>query len=174
MRNLIYFGILLFVCSCSTVQVSYDYDKAVDFSKYKTYAYSEESLKLPVNQLNLNRIFHAVDTAMAQKGFTEAKDCDLVVDLYIKTAQRVEATATTTGTGYRRYGWGVGYTSTQVNYDEYTDGTMFISFVDKKTEKLIWQGIGTKTLDESMSPEKREQSINYAVNQILSNYPPNK
>lgn len=171
----IYLLLISFIfTSCSSVQVIYDYDKSIDFSKYKTFAFSEESLQLPVNQFNLERIIKAVENEMAHKGLTEDKEPDMVVDVFLKTAQRVEASATTSGMGYGpyRYGWGAGYTTTQISYDEYTDGTLFISFVDMKTKKLIWQGIGSKTIDESMSPEKREETINYSIQRILSNYPP--
>jgi hypothetical protein len=51
--------------------------------------------------------------------------------------------------------------TTSVTYDTYTQGTMFISIVDKETEKLVWQGTGSKPLEESASPEKREQLINF-------------
>ena len=145
MRKLALFSLIIFLFSCSSIQVAYDYDKNVDFSKYKTYGYTEESLKLPLNQLNLQRMIDAVDTAMKTKGFTESKDADIAVDLHLKTQKQVEATATTTGAGYGpyRYRWGGGMATTQVNYNEYTDGTLFISFIDMKTNKLVWQGTGT-------------------------------
>ena len=38
-------------------------------------------------------------------------------------------------------------------------------------EKLVWQGRAVKTLDEDRSPEKREQAINYAVEDIFRKYP---
>jgi hypothetical protein len=44
--------------------------------------------------------------------------------------------------------------------------------IDKAGQKVIWQGTGTKTIDEKASPQKREENINYAVKQIFSNYPP--
>jgi len=176
MKYVFLFLLPFVLISCSSIQVSCDYDGSVDFSKYKTYAFSEESLQLPLNQLNLERIIHAVENEMTLKGLKEEEEPDIAIDLHLKTAQRVEATATTTGTAYGpyRYGWGAGYSTTQINYDEYTDGTLFISIVEMETKKLIWQGIGTKTIDENMKPSKREESINYSIKQILANYPPSK
>lgn len=173
-KDILIIFLIVFMCSCSTVQVTYDYDKGADFSKYKTYAYSEESQKLPIDQINRRRVFDAVNNLMVSKGFSESKDCDLIVDLHLKATQMVQATATTTGAGYGpyRYGWGAGYSTTRIDYNEHTDGTMFISFVDAKTKKLVWQGIGTRTINEDLNPDRREESINYSISQILNNYPP--
>jgi len=160
--------------SCSSVQTTFDYDKNADFTKYKTYAFSEETAELPINQLNRDRVLDAVNNEMYAKGFAEmGKDPDVIVDIHIKGKEVVTANATTTGAGYNRYGWGAGYSSTQVTYDSYTEGSMFITLVDRISEKIIWQGVGTKTLDESATPEKRTEMINYSVKQIMSNYPPN-
>ena len=49
---------------------------------------------------------------------------------------------------------------------------MVITFVDSGIEKIVWQGIGTKTLLDNVSAEKRAQNINSAVQQILGKYPP--
>jgi hypothetical protein len=46
--------------------------------------------------------------------------------------------------------------------------------VDKATEKIVWQGRGTKTVDEDASAEKRETNINTGVKMIFSKYPPAK
>ena len=162
--------------SCATMKISYDYDRQSDFSEYKTYTLSEESYKLPIQQLNLDRLIKSVETEMNAKGFTKSDNADIIVDITVTGQQVQTATATTTGNvyGYRRWGYGGGFSTTQVNYDQYTEGTLILSFVDTSTNKIVWQGTGTKTLLENVSPEKREQNINYAVQQVLKNYPPAK
>lgn len=170
--------ILFAFVGCSTVKVAYDYDKQADFSKYKTYTISEETMKMAgVNQLNRDRIVNAVEAAMATKGFTKAENADVILDIRIKGEEVQTATATTSGGygagyGYGRWGYGGGFSTTTVNYDKYVEGTLFITLVDKATEKIAWQGTGTKTIDENASAEKREQNIDYAVQQIFMNYPP--
>jgi hypothetical protein len=76
------------------------------------------------------------------------------------------------GFGYGRWGYGGGFSTTQINYDKYVEGTLFITLVDKADQKIVWQGTGKKTLDENSSAEKREKNIDYAVTQIFTNYPP--
>ena len=173
MKKLIVLCLSFAFLGCSSIQVSYDYDKQADFSKYKTYSFSEGISSLGVGDLNRDRIIKAVENEMAAKGFTQSDDSDVVLDIYIKAKQVVSATATTAGAGYPwRYGYGGGFATTQVNYDEYTEGTMFINMVDMSTEKIVWQGIGTKTFDESANAQKREDNINYAIQQIFTKYPP--
>lgn len=165
---------MIIAAACSSVQVSYDYDKQVDFSKYKSYAFTQEALDLAMDQLNRDRILKAIETELTAKGFTKSESPDAWVHVAVKTAQRTEAVANTSGGYgmYGRYGYGGGFTTTTVDYNEYTDGTLFVSLVDKSTEKIVWTGRGTKTIDEHSSAEKRDQNITYAVKQIFLNYPP--
>lgn len=176
MKKLLLLPVLLAFMACSTVKVAYDYDKQIAFAKYKTYTVSEETLEMEnVNQLNRDRIISAVESEMAAKGFTkaDAANADVILDTRIKGEQIQTATATTSGGyGYGRWGYGGGFSTTQVNYDNYTEGTLFITLVDKATEKIIWQGTGKKTIIENASAEKREKNIDYAVQQIFTNYPP--
>ncbi len=172
------FPILLIAASCSSIQVSYDYDSQADFAKYKTYAFSEDSKNLPVNELIRDRILKAVETEMAAKGFTPADNPDVLVDMHVRAEQKTEATAHTSGPGgygyYGRYGYGGGFSTTQISYNDYIEGTLFINLVDRSTEKIVWQGRGTKTVDENASPEKREANVNNGVKQIFYKYPPKK
>ena len=86
--------------SCSSIQVSYDFDRQADFTEYKTYSFSESIKDLGVGDLNRDRIVKAIETQMAAKGFTMAENPDVVLDIHIKAKQMVSATATTTGAGY--------------------------------------------------------------------------
>jgi hypothetical protein len=112
---------------------------------------------------------------MAAKGFTKSESSsDVILDIRIKGEEVQTATATTSGSGYGYYRWGYGggFSTTTVNYDKYVEGTLFVTLVDRATEKIVWQGTGTRTLDENASAQKREENINYAVKQIFTNYPP--
>jgi hypothetical protein len=139
-------------------------------------------LKLPINDLNRDRVLKAVENEMAAKGFTKSDNPDVLVDLHVKAEKKTEATATTSGSGMYggyyggvgRYGYGGGFTTTQINYNDYVEGTLIVDLIDKSTEKIVWQGRGTKTVDESASAEKRETNINSGVKMIFAKYPPAK
>jgi len=175
MKKYLLIPILFAFVACTSVKVSYDYDKQADFSKYKTYTLSEESMKMTnVNQLNRDRIIAAVEAQMAAKGFTKSSNnADVILDVRLKGQEKQTATATTMGGyGYGRWGYGGGMTTTSINYDTYVEGTLFVTMIDKATEKIVWQGTGIKEISENASPQKREENINYAATQIFAKYPP--
>lgn len=168
--------LLLFVAllgACSSVKVSYDIDKSTDFSKFKTYAYTDEALKLPVQELNRNRVTTAIDNEMTARGFTKSSNPDVWIDLQLKTQKKESATAMTTGPGMYGYGrpymYGGGFSTTQINVSEYIDGTLFINMI--ADNKLVWQGRGTETLDENATPEKLDKNISSGVAAIFKKYP---
>jgi hypothetical protein len=172
MKKLLFLVPLFLVASCSTIKVSSDYDSTVDFSKFKAYTYTEEALKLPIQELDRNRIIAAIDKEMTAKGFTKSSPPDVLIDLQVKLEQKTEATATNTG-GYGygyRYGYGGGFNSTHINVENYVVGSLFINMIS--SNRLVWQGRGTKTLEEQPSVEKKEQNINYAITEIFKKYPP--
>lgn len=176
MKKFLIIPVLFVFVACSTVKVAFDYDKQADFSKYKTYVISEETMKMEgVNQLDRDRIIASVESQMAARGYTKAENADVILDVRIKGKETQTATATSSGGygyGYGRWGYGGGFSTTTVNYDKYVEGTLFVTLVDKATDKIAWQGTGTKTLEENASTEKKEQNIDYAVKQIFTNYPP--
>jgi hypothetical protein len=102
----------------------------------------------------------------------------VLIDVKIKAQQQQTATATSSGyPGYGygygyRYGWGGGFSTTTINYDTYVDGTLFIDMIDAKKNQLVWQGRGTKTIDEDASQKKRDENLAYALKQIFAKYPP--
>jgi hypothetical protein len=172
--------ILITAVSCSTVKVSSDFDKTANFAAFKTFTYTDEALALPVDDINRNRILNLVTSEMVAKGFTKSEtNPDVLIDINIKTQTQQTATATTSGAGgygygyrYGRYGYGGGFSTTTINYDTYTDGTMFIDMIDAAKKQLVWQGRGTKTLEEDASQKRREENLAYAIKQIFMQYPP--
>jgi hypothetical protein len=163
------------LAGCSTISVSYDYDKSTDFSKYKTYAFSDDVAKLKISDLNRERIMKAIETEMTARGMSKSETPDALIDLEITAQERVQANANSMGgggmAGRGRFGYGGGFTTTTIDYNKYVDGSLFINLVDKTSEKIVWQGRGTKTLDENATPEKRDANIKYAVKTIFNKYP---
>jgi hypothetical protein len=175
MKKVVFLFLMAGTISCSSIKVVSDYDREADFTKYKTYSMGENNLTEAIGQLNSDRVMKALIAELEKKGFTKSDSPDMIVDVFVKTQKKVQATAYNTGGyGYGRYGYGGGFSTTHVNYDEYTDGTMFINFIDKATEKIVWQGTGSKTLDENAGASKRESAITYSIGQIMTQYPPSK
>lgn len=170
--------IFAFVFSCNSVTVQTDYDKSVDFTKYKTFSFYELADKSgSVSELNKKRIVNAVKNEMTKKGLTEAVDNpDILVNITAILANKQSVTANTDyynyGGYYRPYYWGGGYVGSTTTYNvyDYKEGSLIIDVIDASNKQLIWQGIGNKEID---SPSKKtEEKINDAVMQIMAGYPP--
>ena len=173
--------LLLFISSCSSVQVSSDYDKGTNFSEYKTYAYFKEGIdKVKLNDLDKKRILNAIDQELAAKGFIKTdENPQLLVNIFTKSQQEVNITNNNNYpyfyAPYGYYGWGYspywgGSNTTTVSTS--VEGKLYIDMIDVQKKVLIWQGVGTGYIDNARTPEKKEQKIQEFVQSILANFPP--
>ena len=130
--------------SCSSVKVVSDYDTKVDFSTYKTFAFYKKGIdKASVSDLDKKRIMRAIENELIEKGFTKSENPDLLISIFTKSREQVNVTDNNLGYGF---GWGYNpwfFGSTNLNINQYTEGTLFIDFIDKNKNELIWQGIGS-------------------------------
>lgn len=162
--------------SCDTVKVATDYDTKADFSKYKTFAFYKKGIdKASISDLDKKRIMRAIEAELLAKGFTKSSNPDMLVSIFAKSRERVNVTNNNFGWGWG-YGFGWGYNpwfygQNNLNIRQYTEGTLFIDFIDKRKKELIWQGIGSGAM-KMKNIEKKEERIKTFVNQILSKYPP--
>jgi hypothetical protein len=80
-------ALLLTMVSCgSMVSVNADYDKKVDFSTYKTFAFYKTGIdKVEISDLDKRRILHAIDQQMLAKGFTKSENPDLLINIFTKS-----------------------------------------------------------------------------------------
>ena len=160
--------------SCSSVKVVSDYDTKVDFSTYKTFAFYKKGIdKASVSDLDKKRIMRAIENELIEKGFTKSETPDLLISIFTKSREQVNVTDNNLGYGF---GWGYNpwfFGSTNLNINQYTEGTLFIDFIDKNKNELIWQGIGSGAMKMSNIDKKKER-INEFVNKIILAYPPNQ
>ncbi len=174
-----FFSVIGISCGPS-LKVSSDYDKAADFSKYKTFSFYHLQTTGSVSQLNATRIHNAIEAEMKAKGFTETEDNpDLLVNAVtqLKDQQQVTANSTYYGYGgmYRPYGYwgggvGMGSGTTTYNTYNYKTGTFTIDIVDNKNQKLVWQGVGSADIDSA--PKDPDAAVKNGVNKLMANFPP--
>ena len=174
-------ALLVFVfASCSTVFVNTDYDKNVDFSQYKTYAFYKNGIdKVEISDLDKKRILRAIDEQMLAKGFTKSENPDMLINIFTKTREQVDVNQFNAGWGY---GWGFGWNpwmwgggmgmGVGNTVSTRTEGTLFIDLIDTKKKEMFWQGEGQGHLTKKM--DKKDANINDFVTKILANYPPTK
>lgn len=170
--KLLFLLCLVILTSCSSVKVVTDYDTKVDFTSYKTFAFYKKGIdKASVSDLDKKRIMRAVEAELVAKGFSKSANPDILVSIFTKSREQVNVSDNNIGIGW---GWGYNpwfYGRTNININQYTEGTLFIDFIDKNTNELIWQGIGSGAMKMS-NIEKKEERINEFVYEIISTYPP--
>lgn len=170
---LLFSGLLL---SCSSVSVSADYDKNVNFEQFKTYAYDKKGIdKVELSDLDKKRILRAIDAEMALKGFTKSENPDLLINIFTLARERVDVNQFNAGWGYG-WGWGWGWNpwmwggGMNTSVSKRIEGTLYIDLIDAKKKELIWQGVGEGILTQNVN--KKEERITEFVKKILAKYPP--
>ena len=173
----------MMLSACSSVSVTTDYDKTVDFTQIKTFEYygwAAESDKI-LNDLDKRRIESAFGDEFKKRGMEYVESGgDVIVTLFIMTQDKTQYNATTTGMGYGGYygygpgwGWGPGMgmsmSTTTVNEYNYTVGTLVIDMYHADNEQLIFESIGEGTINEN--PQKREKTLPKTIEQIMAPYP---
>jgi len=160
--------------------VTTDYDAQVDFSKFKTFAFYKPGIdKAEISDLDKKRILRAIESEMTAKGFVKSSDPDVLVSIFTKSRERVNVNQNNFGPGWAwGFGWGWGWNPwmwggrfDNVNVSQYTEGTLFVDFIDKDKKELIWQGVGTGAL-KNQNRVKKEERIQLFVKEIISNFPP--
>lgn len=171
----------ILLSGCSSIQVTYDYDKTVDFTNYKTYQFygwAKDSDKI-LTDFNKKRFEAATAFELEKRGLRYVQSGgDLMVSLFIVVDDKTGVTAYTNTIGAGPYGtygygypwgWGYGYTTTTYHEYDYQVGTLVVDIFDTQRKELIWQGVGSKTLEKD--PGNSERNINRALAEIMYYYP---
>ena len=168
---------LFILASCASVFTNSDYDKNVDFTQYKTYAFYKNGIdKVEISDLDKKRILRSIDEQMTAKGFAKSDNPDLLINFFTKAREEVNVNQFNAGWGY---GWGFGWNPWMWGggmgmgntVTTNTEGTLFIDFIDAKKKEMFWQGEGKGHLTKRMA--KKDANINDFVTKILAQFPPN-
>ena len=173
MKKTIKFLLLLLVfASCSSIRVNTDFDKNINFSEFKTYAYYKTGIdKVDLSDLDKKRILRSVDEAMSAKGYTKSETPDVLVTFFTKERENVSINQFDSGWGFgwnygwNPYGWGV-----MTSVSRYTEGILYIDIMSTKTKEVIWQGQGEGVLTKDTY--KKDENIKEFVTKILEQFPP--
>ena len=114
-----------------------------------------------------------IENELNKKGLVKSTNPDILVSIFTKSREKVNVTDNNFGYGF---GWGYNpwfFGSTNLNINQYTEGTLFIDFIDKNKNELVWQGIGSGAM-KMTNIDKKEERINEFVNKIILAYPPNQ
>jgi len=149
--------LLISLSACSSNRI--EYDKEIDFSQYKTFAYYKKGIdafKVPVAKKKF--VLKTVSNVLKRKGFSKSSHPDLIVNVFTSLQDRVDV--------YPNHfsPWSRGYYA-----EKSKDGTIYIDIVDVKTKKIIWSG--NRYINLSSNDLR---SFRKAIAKLLNDFPPKK
>jgi hypothetical protein len=159
--------------ACSSLTVNTDWNTTIDFTKYKTWNFKQDTL--PYSTFTQERIRQTIATTLTTKGLTrEENNPDLVLVYRVNLRKQTQYTTVSSGGygwgpawgGYGGYG-GVGVSSTTAQEIPY--GALTIAIVDPKLNQLVWRGEADAQLGDN---ESNAQLVQQAVQQMFQQFPP--
>ena len=188
-------AMMMIGCGSTYNLVSSDYDKSVDFTKFKTFAWlpdKADTVNTPYdNQIIRNNIRNYLGQCMSDRGYSvDLENPALLLQLVITNAKKESVTTSYQSSNYYRpYYYGSSYYSPyQHNYyyrgyqsynysypstitsqkQEYVEGAITLNFVDSKTKQLVWTGTAKGDIYDA---SYISSNLHPAVHTIIEEYP---
>lgn len=157
--------VLSFVPAAFGVTVNTEFDDAVDFAKFKTFAIREAHLNSKAPALNSDltkkRIQSDIEHAFTEKGLSiAAGQADLNVSFEFGSVRNMATKA---------YPAGWRGMQTHVVKTPESAGTLVIDLHDSSTNALVWRGVATEA---EPNPMKLADQLEAMVKKSVAKYPP--
>jgi hypothetical protein len=140
--------------------VKYDYDRDVDFSKWRQAAWKASVGAAP--SMASKRIAKALEAGFAAKGYpfvANPAEADFVVEYHIAAGQDVEIVESFHGPVLGRSVW----------VEREAMGSLAVRVYDRKTGKVAWHGVVTDALADD--PDQADKKTAKAVEKLLKKFP---
>jgi hypothetical protein len=149
--------------------VTYEYDRAANFSNYKRYAWTRGT-DLPDTLIHA-RVVAAIDAALATKGLLRVEPAafpDALVAYHASFEKNLEITGSTHGFGPFALGdrWGA------ATVQPVLVGTLVVDLADARTHATVWRGLASSDIRPDDKPETRDRKLARATQKMFRNYPP--
>jgi hypothetical protein len=157
--------VLAMAGAVSAQDVTIDYDKSADFSKYKTFsAQVKTTWNTPFAE---KRALDEVVKTLIAKGWTQVDPAKADAMVMIHGATQTKRDLNTFyGGGGLRFGGGMATTSVS----EFQVGSMIVDIADSKTKNLLWRGVGTDELSDKA--DKNQAKMVKGTAKMFKNFPP--
>ncbi len=164
-------AILCTLAACSTtppVTVKTDYDHSAKFGKNHTYSLDASTGLSATGNAALQS---ALRSSLSGRGLKESgRNADLYIVATVFTREKLNVMpgggATVWPSRYGRYG--AANVTMNAEMQQYTEGSLVIDFVDSKTHKLVFRGLGQAAVGAT---ERNAAAIQEAINKIVAAYP---
>ncbi len=171
---------VLAIAGCATgPRISSEVDPEADFGSYRTFGFyaplalEKEGYATPTT----DRIKAAARAQLESRGYVyAAEQPDLWVNLnaYIQEKTSVTSIPTVDYNYYYSYRarsyFAVPYWRDQTEVRNYTEGTLNVDLVDRRKNRLVWEGIAVGRIAK-LKPEERAARIDATMTEIFARYP---
>ena len=163
------FFLLVFVllAGCSSIKVQTNYDDAVDFAPYKTFAFHEKSIQVEGTASSRVAVARAIkdeiENELTSDGYQKSKDSpDFLVVFHASVIDPVSANYNPG----RYSAWGKGASMIQT----VSEGTLIVDIIDAGSNELVWRGTASGAIERGS--DKASEKIHDAVHKIMAKFPP--
>ena len=149
--------------------VTYDYDRAVKFSAFKTYAWTRGTEL--TDELNHARVVRAIDAALVAKGLMRVEPTanpDVLVAYHASFEKNLEIIGSAQGLGP----FGLGDRLGSARVQPVLSGTLVVDISDARTSAIVWRSLASSDIRPTDNPESRDKKIATATKKMFKNYPP--
>lgn len=168
-------------CS-SGLAVRSDADPSADFAQYRTWNFFDPmGIEGGYNSPVYGELFReAISREMTERGYRLAENPDLLVNVTLRSDDKVRMTSYTapymSGAYYGRpggaaYGSAVGVgVGVGSRAQKTTEVSVFVDLVDAEKRRISWQGVAVADVTDKMAQQLRD-AIYTSVNRIYAIYP---
>ncbi|MDP2421358.1 DUF4136 domain-containing protein [Sediminibacterium sp.] len=190
--------VMLVGCSTTYNAVSSDYDRSVDFTQYKTFAWLPDKADTGNtrynNEIIRNNIRNYFGQCMSDRGYnSDLENPDLLMQVVITNAKKERVITSYPSSYYYspyyygshyyspyRFGYyynnypsyGYGYSRfpgySTTQKQEYVNGSITLNLIDRKANKLVWSGTAEGDIYD---PSHISHDLHPAIHSILNEYP---
>ena len=158
--------------AASAQDVKVDWDRATDFSLYKTYKWAKIPTPRTPTPAVENVIYIAADTQLQAKGLNkiETGEPDVLVGYSITLAQPKKQGATPSNTDGSSWQPGSSWSAQTSSDQAARKGTLNIDLADSKKNQLIWRGSVIAEVGDSVNDARVK--IARGISKAFIKYPP--
>jgi hypothetical protein len=166
-KGVILGGMALLIAACTTVTT--DVDKQADFSSYRTFDFGEEN-GVPMS-IDARRIEQGIAAQLQANGLRKVPSGgDIYVHHDIVKSTEFVSSGSRVSFGYGWNSFGV-ITSSPERYRERKYGNLVVELVDTKANQVVWKGVSSRKLTESMDTERRESLLTEEIVKMFEHFP---
>lgn len=176
-------GLLLAAAGCSSgLAVRSDEDPNADFGRYRTWNYFDPmGIEGGYNSPIFGELFReAITREMTERGYRLDDEPDLLINVTLRTDDKVKMTSYTSpymsgyyyggaGSPYHGSSMGVGV-GVSSRATKVTEVSVFIDLVDVSRQRMSWQGVAVLDANDKVAQQLRD-AIYTAVNRVYELYP---